>query len=425
MSEHEHDRHTLGRRDFFKAASAGLATAGVLMTPREQALAQTAAEKARFDRMAGCTWPIRSLFKTRQQAGRGGGAGGGGRAGGAGARGQGAGGRGGGQTPPPTVTAGGVPIPTVPANRDNTSAAEMKQKYGEITMLDFPQWTKDNFPGVTRMDLFSGLFGDVTDDSMYITAAEGGGGGAGFNPTSPSGRKYLEQLGNILVKTGTKVQHVSNNAPFGLADYGTPEADARRKAGVEMGKRWLDGFKDLGVVSMRMNSTSALGPQIRPNAITGVGDGYPRNLDIIPLMNAAIESYKEMADYGGNLGIKVTFENHWGLAADPMNLRIMIDTINHPYCEASPDFCNWEHEYMLFNGLKALAPYAHSNVHAKYWDRWGDKNDVQRSVRIMLAGGFKGTFALEYEAGPLNGVEGAKYLYKEVLAALTNPTPVV
>lgn len=64
-------------------------------------------------------------------------------------------------------------------------------------------------------------------------------------------------------------------------------------------------------------------------------------------------------------------------------------------------------------------------LHAKYWDRWGDKNDVQRGVRIMLAGGFKGTLALEYEAGPPNGVEGAKYLYKEVLAALTTPVPVV
>ena len=55
----------------------------------------------------------------------------------------------------------------------------MKQKYGEITMLDFPQWTKDNFPGVTRMDLFSGLFGDVTDDTMFMTAAEGGGAARG------------------------------------------------------------------------------------------------------------------------------------------------------------------------------------------------------------------------------------------------------
>ena len=133
----------------------------------------------------------------------------------------------------------------------------------------------------------------------------------------------------------------------------------------------------------------------------------------------------EMADAGGNLGIRVTIENHWGLAAEPANVRTIIDEVNHPYCEASPDFCNWEHEYMLFNGLKMLAPYAHTHVHAKYWDRWGDRNDVQRSTRIMLAAGFRGTFALEYEQGPWNGVEGAQYLYREVLTALTEPTPVI
>jgi sugar phosphate isomerase/epimerase len=403
MNEHENDRSKVDRREFFKAAGAGLATAGVLMTQRERAVAQGLADRARLERIAGCTWPIRQLFKTRQASGGGGGA---------------AGGRGAVGAPASQGAA------AVPATRDRTTAAEMKQKYGEITMLDFPQWTKDNFPGVTRMDLFSGLFGNVADDTMFMTATEGGGGGAGFNPMSPSGRKWLDQLASVLVKTGTKVQHISNNAPFALADYGSPEADTRRKAGVAMGKRWLEGCAGLGVKSMRMNSPAALGPPIRPNATQNGGDGYPRNLEIVPLLEAAIDSYREMADFGGNLGIKVTFENHWGLAADPMNLRIIIDTINHPYCDATPDFCNWEHDYMLFNGLKALAPYSSSNVHAKYWDRWGEKNDVQRSVRIMLAGGFKGTFALEYEAGPLNGVEGAKYLYKEVLTALTAPAPV-
>ena len=115
-----------------------------------------------------------------------------------------------------------------------------------------------------------------------------------------------------------------------------------------------------------MISTSALGPSIRPPAIPrDPTDSYPRNLDIGALLKAAIESYKEMADYGGNLGIRVTIENHWGLAADPMNVRTILDEVNHPYCEASPDFCNWEHEYMLVHGLKALAPYAHTNVHAK------------------------------------------------------------
>jgi sugar phosphate isomerase/epimerase len=275
---------------------------------------------------------------------------------------------------------------------------------------------KELHPGVTRMDIFSGFFGDMVDDSMYFQ--QGSGMGSGFDPMSTSGRRWLDQLASTLVTTGTKVQHISNNAPFGLADFGTPEADARRKAGVEMGKRWIEGCSVLKPVSMRMNSTSALGPGIRPNAIPRSGDGYPRNLEIVPMLNAAIESYKEMSDYGGKFGVKVTFENHWGLAADPMNIRIMIDTVNHPYCDATPDFCNWEHEYMLFNGIKALAPYTSSNVHAKYWDRWGDKNDVQRSTRIMLASGFNGTFALEYESGPLNGVDGAKYLYTEVLAAL-------
>jgi hypothetical protein len=39
------------------------------------------------------------------------------------------------------------------------------------------------------------------------------------------------------------------------------------------------------------------------------GSVAPRRvlLELVALMNAAIESYKEMADFGGNLGIKVTF----------------------------------------------------------------------------------------------------------------------
>jgi sugar phosphate isomerase/epimerase len=374
------------RRDFLKTAAAGLSAAGIMLSPRERALAQFRDEKNRLDRIASCSWPIRYIFKSRPRPANAAPP----------------------ASPPPQPAA--QPQPQTPPRVVNGgwTTERMKAQYGEITMLDFPQFTKDTFPGVTHMDIFSGLFGDVTDDSMFA--------GRTFDPMSASGRKWLDSLANTLVKTGTKVQHISNNAPTNLAG---PD-EAARKAGVEVAKRWLEGCAVLGVKSMRMNSPQALGPSIRPNAIPRSSDGYPRNIDIIPLLDKAIESYKEMADFGGNLGIKVTLENHWGLAADPMNIRIIIDTVNHPYCEASPDFCNWEHEYMLFNGLKALAPYSHTNVHAKYWDRWGDRNDVQRSVRIMLAGGFKGTFALEYEEGPLNGVEGAKYLYKEVLAALSS-----
>src|SRR5215475_3164659 len=113
---------TFDRRGFL---SAGLGATGIALAP-EQAAAQSKSrplsEKEKLARIASCTWPLRVLFKTR----------------------------GGGQ---------------------NQRNAELKKKYGEITMLDMPQFTKHTFPGVTHTDLFSGLFGDVEDDSMYTQMA--------------------------------------------------------------------------------------------------------------------------------------------------------------------------------------------------------------------------------------------------------------
>jgi hypothetical protein len=405
----------LDRRNFFKTAGMGLAAAGVILTPREEARAQADLEKFNLERIAANSYGVRNLFKERPYPGRGRGA-------------AGRGDREEGETKDFTNNPNAAgPLAVAKAAEEARAKLptpeEQKKKYGEITLLDFPQFAKDTFPGVTHLDLYSGFFGDVADNSMFFPE---GSADHGFDPLSPSGRKWLDRLANVCVKTGMKVQHISNNAPTNLAEYGSPEKDALRKAGVAMGNRWIEGLAVLGVKSMRMNSPRALGPPIRPNAVLhGPGDGYPRNIDIVPMMAAAIESYKAMADFGGNYGIRVTLENHWGLAADPINIRTIVDEVNHPYCEASPDFGNWEQEYMLVNGLKALAPYAHTNVHAKFWDRWGDKNNVQRSTRIMLASGFRGTFALEYETGPWDQVEGCKYLFKEVMTALSTPTPVV
>jgi len=208
--------------------------------------------------------------------------------------------------------------------------------------------------------------------------------------------------------TGTKCQHVSNNAPRDICDL---DAE-KRKAGIAVAKKWLDGAAVLGAKSMRVNSG---GPRIVPGPVATAD--YPKSDELAVYLKNCIESFKEMADHGGKVGVKVTLENHWGLTANPTNIRIIVDEVHHQFCEASPDFCNWEHEYLMYNGLKALAPYAHTNVHAKYWNRWKD-NDVKRSVKIMTDAGFEGTFALEYEDGPWDGVEGSKYLYKEVLAAL-------
>ena len=61
----EHDTHpSLDRREFFKAAGAGL-TAAAVMAPRETVLAQEAARKSALERIASNSYPIRPLFKWR------------------------------------------------------------------------------------------------------------------------------------------------------------------------------------------------------------------------------------------------------------------------------------------------------------------------------------------------------------------------
>src|SRR3954471_16137841 len=75
------DPKGVDRREFFKTASAGITAAGLILTPRERAVAQALDEKGRFDRIAGCSYPIRYIFKNRAGGGRGAGAGGGASAG--------------------------------------------------------------------------------------------------------------------------------------------------------------------------------------------------------------------------------------------------------------------------------------------------------------------------------------------------------
>ncbi len=287
------------------------------------------------------------------------------------------------------------------------STSELKAKYGEITMLDFPQFTKDTYAGVTTMDLWSSLFGDVTVDSHFATQDVGGRTRREFDPSARASKRYLDRLVANMGSTGVRAQHVSNNAPRNLADLD----ETKRQEGIRVAKTWLDACQQLGVVSMRVNTG---GPRIIPPS--DIQGGYPQNTAIVPYLKNAIESFKTLAGYGEKRGVKVTIENHWGLAAEPMNVRIILNEVNSPYCEASPDFCNWEHEYMLYHGLEALIPYATSMVHAKRWRRYPNV-DIARCVRVLNQANYKGYISLEYEAGG-DPVQGTLKLMKDVLAAL-------
>ena len=285
---------------------------------------------------------------------------------------------------------------------------QLKEKYRELTLLDFPQYTKDTYPGVKKMDLWSSLFGDVTDDSMFTRIERDNQVRPGeFDPSALSAKKYLDLLVKNMVSTGVTATHISNNAPRNLADLN----EELRKEGIRVAKLWLDASKQIGVKSMRVNTG---GPQIIPASV--IQGGYPRNEQIVPYLKNAIESFKELSDYGEKSGVKVTIENHWGLAADPVNILIILNEVNSPWCEASPDFCNWEHEYMLYNGLALLVPRATLMVHAKRWTRFPDV-DIARCVRVLNDAKYKGYISFEYEGGG-DPVQGTLKLMEDVVEAL-------
>ena len=214
MSERQTLPPTVDRREFFKTAGAGIAAAGRSSSGRRiRAAARGWTEKDKLARIASCSWPIRFIFKSRPGGGRG-------------------------ATPPapPAAPAAGQPsAPAPPTNRGNAgvSSQEMKQKYGEITMLDFPQFTKDTFPGVTHMDIFSGLFGDVTDDTMFD--------GRHVRSVEPVGRRSGSTQ---LARKHGDDRHEGPAHLEQRADESGLGRRRARKAGVEVGKKWLDGGGD-------------------------------------------------------------------------------------------------------------------------------------------------------------------------------------
>jgi len=358
---------SIGRRNFLKSAGVGVigvAGIGILNSAGEYSKEKIIkrAKKDRIQQIASNSYAINQLFKRRG----------------------------------------------FPGKAERPENIMLKKKYGEITLLDFPQFTKDTYPGVTAMDLWSSLFGDINDDSMFIRNERDGQIRFGdFDPATLSAKRYLGQLADKIASTGTKAVHISNNAPRNIADLD----EESRHEGIRVAKLWLDAAKMIGVSSMRVNTG---GPQIIPASV--IKGGYPQNLEIVPYLKNAIESFKEMADYGEKVGVRVTIENHWGLAADPINIRIIINAVNSPYCEASPDFCNWEHEYMLYNGLEVLIPMAKSMCHAKRWTRFPEV-DISRCVQVLNDAKYKGYISVEYEAGG-DPVEGTLKLMEDVVEAL-------
>lgn len=90
----------------------------------------------------------------------------------------------------------------------------------------------------------------------------------------------------------------------------------------------MDLASVLGAKTMRVN-TGVQGVRVMPEAASS-DQGYPRNDKIVVYLEQCIKSFKELAEYGEKRDVIISIENHWGLCANSMNIKIVIDEVNHP-----------------------------------------------------------------------------------------------
>jgi len=177
----------------------------------------------------------------------------------------------------------------------NEETIGLRKKYGEITMHDLPKWTKDYFPGIYHLDLWSDVFGDPAESAQYTeTTIERNGKPftmRRWDPSAPASKKWVEKLRRSSRTRSSCASTSPQRAPV-------PGRPRRHEAqGGHPRREAVDGTAAiLGAKTMRANTGTAIG-RIMPEA-EDHSTGYPKNEKIVVFLKKCIDSFRELAEYG-------------------------------------------------------------------------------------------------------------------------------
>lgn len=217
----------------------------------------------------------------------------------------------------------------------------------KINLIDFPGFIDDSF-GVKNLELLEAHF-DSTDIG------------------------YLDKLIKAMSETGTKVR----NIPCGLGiDLSDPDKETRLKD-VETAKKWVDIANYIDSGSLRYN-------------VGGKRGGTKKEQ-----IEAAIDSFSRLADYGAERNVKILIENHaGGLSTHYQDLVTVFKAVNSPFFEplnepgnflGTEDAKNGMREYFKLSGwICHIRPL--QNI--KYIT-------IEEVIKIMNESGYHGYCSIE------------------------------
>ena len=180
---------------------------------------------------------------------------------------------------------------------------------------------------------------------------------------------------------------------------------AKRMKAVESHYPWVDVAKTLGCQAIRVN----LGAMNMP----GTAESE---------MDASLEGYSKLLEYGAKEGINIIVENHLGRSCNGQWLAEIMKKVNHKNAGVLPDFGNFcirrtppktmdiagymgttcLEQYDMYKGIEELMPYAKgvsAKTHKFKPDGQEAEMDFDRIFKIIRKSGFNGIIGIEYEGG--------------------------
>ncbi|MFT5465860.1 MAG: hypothetical protein ACI8UO_000956 [Verrucomicrobiales bacterium] len=117
-----------------------------------------------------------------------------------------------------------------------------------------------------------------------------------------------------------------------------------------------------------------------------------------PEMSLLVESFRELADYGGEKEVEILVENFGWMQADPNSVVSLIEAVDRDL-PASPDTGNWNSNEIRYPGLEKTFPLAATcDFKAKTLGADGQHAayDLERCFEIGWKAGFRGPWCIEH-----------------------------
>ena len=248
---------------------------------------------------------------------------------------------------------------------------------GNLTLLEAPKFIADNL-GIHNVETWNMQFAETSMD-------------------------YCRKLKAAADAAGSRFFNLQLD--LGPGDNLSDPDPAKRAATVTAVKQWMDRAKAIGATSLRANT----------------GGGPESAWD--PKRTA--DGFRQLADYGQGIGVKVLIENHIGYSADIDKVVQVVKAANHPNIGV---ICDWGNTpangtiQQKIDALKKLFPYLYL-VSAKELDFDAQNRhisyDIVPIIKATEASGFKGIYSIEFytEKQPPTDVVAAAKSMAQTLAA--------